>query len=73
DAVSPNITSGSVLASLITYIVTYVLLFGFAAWYLVKMLRAGPVDAPPRRGVQTAARPLSLGDEDGAGVPRDAR
>ncbi|MHB8679905.1 MAG: cytochrome ubiquinol oxidase subunit I [Rudaea sp.] len=73
DAVSPNITAGSVLASLITYIVTYVLLFGFAAWYLVKMLRAGPVDAPPRRGVQTAARPLSRGDEDGAGVPRDAK
>ncbi|HMM56000.1 MAG: cytochrome ubiquinol oxidase subunit I [Xanthomonadales bacterium PRO7] len=64
DAVSPNITSGSVFASLTTYIATYLLLFGFATWYLIKMLRAGPVTAPPRRGVQTAARPLSLGDEE---------
>jgi cytochrome d ubiquinol oxidase subunit I len=65
DAVSPNITSGSVLGSLITYIVTYVLLFGFATWYLIGMLRTGPVVAPPRTHMpQTAARPLSLGDEE---------
>ncbi len=69
DAVSPNITPGSVLGSLITYIVTYLLLFGFATWYLVKMLRTGPVTAPPQRGVQTAARPLSLGDEEMGAQP----
>ncbi|HEY3520352.1 MAG TPA: cytochrome ubiquinol oxidase subunit I [Rhodanobacteraceae bacterium] len=65
DAVSPNITPGSVLGSLITYIVTYLLLFGFATWYLIKMLRTGPVPAPARaRTIPTAARPLSLGDEE---------
>ena len=69
DAVSPNITSGSVLGSLIAYIVTYLLLFGFATWYLIKMLRTGPVTAPPQRGVQTAARPLSLGDEEMGAQP----
>lgn len=65
DAVSPNITSGSVLGSLITYIVTYLLLFGFATWYLVKILRTGPVAAPTRkRTPSTAARPLSVPDQD---------
>jgi cytochrome d ubiquinol oxidase subunit I len=65
NAVSPNITSGSVLGSLITYIATYLLLFGFATWYLIKMLRTGPVPAPARkRTPPTAARPLSLGDEE---------
>jgi cytochrome d ubiquinol oxidase subunit I len=64
DAVSPNITDGSVLASLIVYVAVYVSLFGFVGWYLLKMLRVGPVAAPPRRRVRTAARPLSLGDEE---------
>ncbi|MGN6728218.1 MAG: cytochrome ubiquinol oxidase subunit I [Rhodanobacteraceae bacterium] len=65
DASSPNVTAGSVLGSLVTYIATYLLLFGFATWYLVKMLRTGPVPAPPRaRTTPTAARPLSLGDEE---------
>jgi cytochrome d ubiquinol oxidase subunit I len=64
DAVSPNITDGSVLASLIVYVAVYVSLFGFVGWYLLKMLRVGPVAVPPRRRVRTAARPLSLGDEE---------
>lgn len=68
-AVSPNITAGSVLASLIVYVAVYVALFGFVGWYLVKMLRAGPVATPARRRVQTAARPPSPGDDADGGVP----
>ena len=64
EAVSPNVTGGSVLASLIVYVTVYVALFGFVGWYLLKMLRIGPVAAPERKRVQTAARPLSLGDEE---------
>jgi cytochrome d ubiquinol oxidase subunit I len=65
DAVSPNIAGGSVLASLIVYVAVYVALFGFVGWYLLKMLRAGPVAAPQRKGVvPTASRPLSLADEE---------
>ncbi|HET7611457.1 MAG TPA: cytochrome ubiquinol oxidase subunit I [Rhodanobacteraceae bacterium] len=64
DAASP-VPAGSVLASLITYIVVYLLIFGFVGWYLVKMLRVGPVAAPQRkRTTETPARPLSLGDEE---------
>jgi cytochrome bd ubiquinol oxidase subunit I len=62
DAASP-VPAGSVLASLVVYVVVYLTLFGFVGWYLLKMLRVGPVPAPQRRGVQTAARPLSLADE----------
>jgi cytochrome d ubiquinol oxidase subunit I len=65
DAVSPNVNGGSVLTSLIVYVVVYVALFGFVGWYLLKMLRVGPVEAPERKQpVQTAARPLSLADEE---------
>ncbi|MGH8124253.1 MAG: cytochrome ubiquinol oxidase subunit I [Rhodanobacteraceae bacterium] len=64
DAVSPNITGGSVLASLIVYIAVYVSLFGFVGWYLLKMLRVGPVQVPQRKTPPTAARPLSLADEE---------
>lgn len=64
DAVSP-VPAGSVLTSLIVYVVVYVALFGFVGWYLLKMLRVGPVQAPVRkRTTATAARPMSLGDEE---------
>ena len=63
DAVSP-VPAGAVLTSLIVYVVVYVALFGFVGWYLLKMLRVGPIEAPQRKRVQTAARPLSLGDEE---------
>ncbi|TAN10481.1 MAG: cytochrome ubiquinol oxidase subunit I [Burkholderiaceae bacterium] len=62
DAVSP-VPAGSVLASLIVYVAVYVALFGFVGWYLLKMLRVGPIKAPERKQVRTAARPLSLADQ----------
>jgi cytochrome d ubiquinol oxidase subunit I len=47
------------------YVAVYVALFGFVGWYLLKMLRVGPVQAPQRkRTTETAARPLSLADEE---------
>jgi cytochrome d ubiquinol oxidase subunit I len=40
-------------------------LFGFGSWYLLKLLRQGPVPAPPRESQrhQTPARPMSAADE----------
>jgi len=64
NATSTNVPASSVLASLIVYVVVYLLVFGFVTWYLLQMLRVGPVQAPQRRMIQTAARPLSLGDEE---------
>lgn len=63
-ATSTNVPASSVLASLIVYVVVYLLVFGFVTWYLLQMLRVGPVRAPQRKTTSTAARPLSLGDEE---------
>jgi cytochrome d ubiquinol oxidase subunit I len=66
DAVSPNIGAGSVLASLIVYAVVYAIIFGAGIWYILKLLRVGPIRQPPkdtRGGEKTPARPLSMPDE----------
>ncbi|MEO6799641.1 MAG: cytochrome ubiquinol oxidase subunit I [Rhodanobacter sp.] len=64
NAASP-VPASSVLTSLIVYFVTYMILFGFGSWYLLKVLRTGPDTAPPRVGFgATAARPLGVVDED---------
>ena len=58
---------GSVVASLVTFVVVYAIVFGFGTWYLVKLVRAGPIAAPPRATiVQTPARPISAADRRGA-------
>ncbi len=69
DAVS-TIRAGAVMTSLAVYVVVYALLFGFGTWYLLKMLRQGPLPAPPREGppFRTPARPMSA-----AGEPREDR
>jgi cytochrome bd ubiquinol oxidase subunit I len=71
DAVS-HVPASSVLASLITFVLVYIGIFGAGLWYLVKLFRVGPVAAPqrdepptpvhgaPRR---TPSRPLSAPDE----------
>jgi cytochrome d ubiquinol oxidase subunit I len=67
-----DVPASSVLASLITFVVVYIGIFGAGLWYLVKLFRVGPVAAPlrdepptpvhgaPRR---TPSRPLSAPDE----------
>ena len=75
DAVSPNIATGSVLASLIVYALVYVIIFGAGIWYLLKLFRVGPVPQPPKTtqgGEKTPARPLSLPDESVDGAPSGA-
>jgi cytochrome d ubiquinol oxidase subunit I len=57
---------GSVVASLATFVVVYAIVFGFGTWYLVKLVRAGPITAPPRGTlVETPARPMSAADRPG--------
>ncbi len=63
DSASP-VPASSVLTSLIVYFVTYMILFGFGSWYLFKVLRHGPDQAPERIGFgATASRPLAAVDE----------
>ena len=68
-----HVPASSVLASLITFVVVYIGIFGAGLWYLVKLFRTGPVAAPQRGGHpqapvhgsphRTPARPLSAPDE----------
>ena len=66
-----EIGAGSVLASLVTFALVYVVVFGAGIWYLLKLLRAGPVaietkpprEDPPGEPPKRPARPLSLPEE----------
>ncbi|MDO5624511.1 MAG: cytochrome ubiquinol oxidase subunit I [Pseudomonadota bacterium] len=66
DALSPNITAGAVAASLASYMTVYAIIFGAGIWYLLRLLRKGPVPAEPsprpEGGRKTPARPLSVAD-----------
>jgi cytochrome d ubiquinol oxidase subunit I len=55
----------SVVASLITFVVVYLGIFGAGLYYLVKLFRTGPVAAPVKDAAahQTPARPLSVPQE----------
>jgi cytochrome d ubiquinol oxidase subunit I len=66
---SSLIPAGSVITSLVVYILVYVSLFGFVGWYMLKMLRVGPVAAPRHKSAAAAARPLSLADEQSRDPP----
>lgn len=65
DAVGPQ-SAWMTALSLAIYVVSYMFVFGWGIWYLVKILRSGPaVHAPPPHedGLHTPARPLSVADE----------
>jgi cytochrome bd ubiquinol oxidase subunit I len=59
DAFS-GVELGSVITSLVAFVCVYGIVFGFGTWYILKLLREGPVAAPPLgRITQTPARPMS--------------
>jgi cytochrome d ubiquinol oxidase subunit I len=60
------------MASLITFVVVYIGIFGAGIWYLLKLFRDGPLPAPQRDQPatpvhgsrhRTPARPLSAPDD----------
>jgi len=64
--------ASSVLASLVTFVVVYLGIFGAGIWYLFKLFRDGPLPAPQRGQPatpvhgsrrRTPARPLSAPDD----------
>ncbi|MEZ0471356.1 cytochrome ubiquinol oxidase subunit I [Luteimonas salinilitoris] len=72
DAVS-DIGAGSVVASLIAFVVAYAVVFGAGGGYIVKMVRTGPQhfveSSEAEGGEKTPMRPISAADEP---VERDA-
>ncbi len=63
EAQSP-VNGGSVLLSLILFVLIYAILLGSAVYYIVKLVRIGPEAVPADRDetFKSAARPLSLPD-----------
>jgi len=60
--VTPTISGGEVLASLLTYAVVYLVIFGFGVYYLVRLVQRGlpeQLEAHEPRLTERAARPLS--------------
>jgi cytochrome d ubiquinol oxidase subunit I len=66
DAVSPSLTGGDVLASLVIYLVAYCLIFGAGLLFMARLMKAGPAALaaePEGPAAGRAARPLSAARE----------
>jgi cytochrome d ubiquinol oxidase subunit I len=65
DAVSPSLTGGDVVISLVLYIAVYAIVFGAGIMYMTRLAKAGPpehVEARDARLAERPARPLSGAD-----------
>ncbi|MEO6749705.1 MAG: cytochrome ubiquinol oxidase subunit I [Casimicrobiaceae bacterium] len=65
DAVSPSLTGGDVVISLICYVVVYLVIFGAGTYYMVHLVRKGPptdIAAHDATLTERPARPLSAAD-----------
>lgn len=65
DSLSP-VSGPSVLATLITFVIVYGIIFGAGLYYILRIVRTGPGDAPEPPvpdPYATPARPLSYPDE----------
>jgi cytochrome bd ubiquinol oxidase subunit I len=59
DAVSPNLTVGSTVASLAFFSVIYVLIFTFGTLYIYRLIKSGPAAAPAAK-TSNSKRPMAL-------------
>jgi len=68
DAVTPSLTGADVLASLIVYVAVYLVVYPVTLYYMVVLVRAGPVDEEETdRPIEGLQRPLPA--RAAAGVP----
>jgi len=71
ESLSP-VGAPSVLATLITFVIVYGVIFGAGLYYILRLVRTGPEKGPEHAGAEvysTPARPLSYPDEP-TGGPR---
>ncbi len=60
DAVTPSLTTGDVVLSLIGYIVVYAVIYSFGLYYIYRLLRDGPADKEASPDTLTPAQPISV-------------
>jgi cytochrome bd ubiquinol oxidase subunit I len=69
DAVTPSLTGGQVLASLIVYIGVYLVVYPVTLYYLVLLVRAGPLAVEePEQPIEGLQRPLPARAAAGLGA-----
>ena len=74
DAVTPSLTGANVLASLIVYIGVYLVVYPITLYYLVILVRAGPVGAEEiERPIEGLQRPLPARAAAGIGAGLEPR
>ena len=60
EAVTPSLTGGDVMVSLLAYVVVYIVIFGFGVYYLIRLVQRGlPQETPEPTLEGRPARPLS--------------
>jgi cytochrome d ubiquinol oxidase subunit I len=59
DAVTPSLETGDVMLSLSAYIVVYALIYSFGLFYIYRILRQGPTEAPGQDNI-TPSRPMAV-------------
>jgi cytochrome bd ubiquinol oxidase subunit I len=60
DAITPSLTSGQVLLSLIGYVAVYAVIYAFGLSYIYRLLHEGPVDEAANLGPITPGRPIAV-------------
>ena len=66
DAVTPTLTGGDVLASLVLYVVVYAIIFGAGVYYLVRLVQRGMPAGAARAAARQAPGAAAVGgDADG--------
>ena len=66
EGISPAVTTGSVMTSLITFFIAYAIIFSAGVYYILVLVRRGPTPEIPQdagRPLRTPQRPLSAADE----------
>ncbi len=63
DAISPSVSGGHALISLIIFILAYSVVFGAGTYYILRLIRRGPEHPTAGHPLQGARRPLSVPDK----------
>jgi cytochrome bd ubiquinol oxidase subunit I len=60
DAITPSLTGGQALFSLIVYVAVYLVIYAFGLTYIYRLLRRGPAAEPEAAGPYHPGRPIAI-------------
>jgi cytochrome bd ubiquinol oxidase subunit I len=67
DALTPSLTTGAAMMSLVVFCSLYIFIFSFGAFYIYRLLRTGPAVLPSKTAIPN--RPMSIAfEQDTAGA-----